>query len=160
MRIAALTACLALSAIPAVAQVQPSPERPIPGASGWMMTAVPQSACFARMQGPQADTLLAIGRGDGMVIGAGHPEWKLANGQENATLQIDSGPPHALQVSPVGNLAIVLITDPAMTKALRNAKRLDWTLPNGRFTAEVSHLGAAFDAILACTKTNAPAKAP
>ncbi|HEX4196952.1 MAG TPA: hypothetical protein VHZ26_05880 [Caulobacteraceae bacterium] len=143
-----------------MAQAQPGPESAIPGAGGWKMTSVPQSGCFARLQGPQADTLLAIGRGDGMVVGAGHPEWKLANGQENATLQIDSGPPHPLRVSPVGNLALVLITDPAMTRQLRGAKRLDWTLPNGRFTAEVSHLGAAFDAILACTKANTPAKAP
>jgi hypothetical protein len=153
MRVAAFTAWLALLAVPSLAWSQ-GPETPIHGAGAWKMTTVPQSGCFARLQGPQVDTMLAIGRDNDMTIGVGRQDWTLPNGQEAATLRVDSGPPHALKANPVGNLAIALVTDPGLTKALRNAKRIDWTLPNGKFTAEVTGLGAAFDAILACTKAN------
>ena len=50
----------------------------------------------------------------------------------------------------------MLIADPATTNELRGARRIGWVLPIGRFSADVSGLGVAFDAIRACTRTLAP----
>jgi len=69
---------------------------------------------------------------------------------------VDAGTPHQLQGSPVGNIIILLIADPATTNELRGARRIGWVLPIGRLSANVSGLGVAFDAIRACTRTLAP----
>jgi hypothetical protein len=159
MRIAAMMAGLVLLASPGLARSQGA-EQPIPNAGGWQLTSVPQSGCFARVQGAQVDTLLASNRDGKMVVGAGRPEWKLASGVEPVTLQIDDGAPHRLQGSPIGNIVIVLVTDDGMANDLRKASRLGWTLSTGRFTADVTGLGVAFDAIRACTHALAPAAAP
>jgi hypothetical protein len=155
MRIAALTLSLLLVIAPSLARSQ-GVEQPIPNAGGWRLTVVPQSGCFARLQGPQVDTLLAINRDGKMVVGAGRPEWKLPNGQEAVTLRIDDGSPYPMMASPVGNVIFGVVTSGAMTNALRNAQRLSWTLPAGRFDADIAGLGVAFDAIRACTAVTAP----
>jgi hypothetical protein len=155
MRIAALTLGLLLLAAPSLAHSQ-GVEQAIPNAGGWMLSRVPQAGCFARLQGDQVDTLLAVNRDGKMVVGAGRPEWKLASGEERLALQVDSTPPVQLKGSPVGNIVIVLINDDAMTNGLRNAQHLGWGLPNGSFSASVTGLGAAFDAIRACAAAPAP----
>jgi hypothetical protein len=131
-------------------------EQPIPGAGAWMMSSVPQSGCFARLQGDQVDTLLAVNRDGKMVVGAGRPEWKLPSGEERLALQIDGAPPVQLKGSPVGNIVIALVSDDGLADRLRRAQRLGWGLPNGSFSASVTGLGAAFDAIRACSSTLAP----
>jgi hypothetical protein len=155
MRIAAMLLGLLLLISPGLATGQGA-EQSIPNAGGWRLTRVPQSGCFARLQGEQVDTLLAVNRDGKMVLGPGRPEWKLPSGVEPVTLVIDAGTPHQLQGSPVGNIIIMLIADPATTNELRGARRIGWVLPIGRFSADVSGLGVAFDAIRACTRTLAP----
>ncbi len=147
---------LLLLAAPGLARSQGA-EQPIPGAGAWMLSSVPQSGCFARLQGVQVDSLLAVNREGKMVIGAGRPEWKLPSGEEPVSLRIDAAAPVQLKGSPVGNIVIVLITDDGMARALRNAQRLSWTLSTGPAVANVGGLGAAFDAIRACTRAQAPA---
>jgi hypothetical protein len=132
-------------------------EQPIPNAGGWRLTALPPSGCWARLQGAQVDTMVMVNRDQKMVVGAGRSDWSLPNGQRGVTLQIDSGTPQALEASPVGNLFIVLIPDGGMALALRKAERLRWTVPQGRFSAEVAGLGVAFDAVRACNHAAAPA---
>jgi hypothetical protein len=117
---------------------------------------VPQSGCFARLQGDQVDSLLAVNREGKMVIGAGRPEWKLPSGEEPVTLRIDGAAPVQLMGSPVGNIVIVLITDDGMTRALRTAQHLSWTLSTGPAVANVTGLGVAFDAIRACPPATSP----
>ncbi|HEY3889465.1 MAG TPA: hypothetical protein VGL73_12885 [Caulobacteraceae bacterium] len=150
-----MTLGLLLLAAPGLARSQGS-EQPIPGAGGWKLTHVAGSGCFARLQGEQVDTLLAINRDGKMVVGAGRPDWKLPNGQEAVTLQIDGGEPYPMQASPVVNVIFGVVPDNAMTVALRKAQRLSWTLPSGRFDANVAGLGAAFDAIRACPPATSP----
>jgi hypothetical protein len=159
MRIAAMTLGLLLLASPGLARSQGA-EQPIPNAGGWRLSSVPQSGCFARLQGDQVDSLLAVNREGKMVIGAGRPEWKLPSGEEPVTLRIDGAAPVQLKGSPVGNIIIVLITDDGMTRALRTAQHLSWTLSTGPAVANVTGLGVAFDAIGACTRTLAPPAAP
>jgi hypothetical protein len=157
MRIATLLAGLALLATPvlAVAQ-QPGPEQPIPNDGGWRLSRVAGSGCFARLQGPQVDTLLAVNKDGKMVVGAGRPDWKLPTGQEDLLLQIDGGSPYPIKASPIVNIIFGVVPDDAMTSALRKAQQLSWTMPAGRFTANVAGLGTAFDAIRACTAATAP----
>jgi len=150
---------LVLLAAPGLARSQ-GVEQPIPNAGGWRLTSVPKSGCFARVHGEQVDTVLAANRDGKMVVGAGRPEWTLPSGVEPVTLQIDDGTPRQLQGSPIGNIVIVLVTDGGITNDLRKANRLGWTLSTGRFSADVTGLGVAFDAIRACTHALAAAAAP
>jgi hypothetical protein len=155
MRIAAMTLALALLASPGLAHSQ-GDERPIANARGWTLTQVTGSGCFARLPGQQIDTLLAVNREGKMVVGAGRSDWKLPSGQEAVTLQIDSGAPYPIQASPVVNVIFGVVADSAMTAALRKAQRLTWTLPAGRFEANVAGLGVAFHAIRACPQPTSP----
>ena len=152
MRIATLLAGLALLATPALAVAQPGPEQPIANDGAWMLTHVVGSGCFARLRGPQIDTLLAVNKDGKMVVGAGRPDWKLPNGQEDVTLRIDGGEPYPIKASPVVNVIFGVVPDLAMEAALRKAQQLSWTMPAGRFTASVNGLGTAFDAIKACLR--------
>jgi hypothetical protein len=156
MRIAAITLALSLLASASLAQSQ-GDEQPIANAGGWKLVHVTGSGCFARLQGEQVDTLLAVNRDGKMVVGAGRSDWKLPSGQEAVTLQIDGGAPYPMHASPVVNVIFGVVNDNAMTTALRKAQRLSWTLPSGRFDAtSVAGLGAAFDAIRACPPAAAP----
>jgi hypothetical protein len=153
MRIAALAAGLALLGTPAlVLAQQPPPERPIPNDGGWRLSRVAGSGCFARLPGPQIDTLLAANKDGKMVVGAGRGDWNLPNAQENVTLQIDGGATYPIKASPVGNVIFGVVPDAAMETALRNARQLTWTMPAGRFTADVVGLGTAYDVIKACLR--------
>jgi hypothetical protein len=159
MRIVAAAIALILLGAPALAIAQqPGPEQPIPNDGGWRLSQVANSGCFARLQGPQVDTLLAVNRDGKMVVGAGRPDWKLPNGQEDLLLQIDGGSPYPIKASPIVNVIFGVVPDAAMTGALRKAQHLSWTMPAGRFNADVAGLGTAFDAILACTAATAPAR--
>ena len=88
-----------------------------------------------------------------MVLAAGRPDWKLPADREDVTLQIDDGASYRIQVAPIVNVVFGVVSDPAMANALRKARRLTWTLPIGRFSANVAGLGVAFDAVRACIKT-------
>jgi hypothetical protein len=153
MRIAALIASLALLAAPALAIAQqPGPEQPIPNDGGWRLSHVAGSGCFARLPGAQVDTLLAVNKDGKMVVGAGRPDWRLPNGQEDVTLQIDGGGVYPIKASPVGNVVFGVVPDQAMESLLRKAQQLTWTMPAGRFTANVAGLGTAYDVIKACLR--------
>jgi hypothetical protein len=156
MRIAAAV-CLLLLASAGVALAQtPGPETPIPGAGGWKLTAVPQAGCFARVQGAEVDTMLTVNRNGQMALGAGRPDWNIPSGDATVSLQIDSAKPVQLDASPVGNFFLVLITDNRTANALRKAHSLTWALPSGRYTADVTGLGAAFSAVRACSPPPSP----
>jgi hypothetical protein len=151
MRIAAAVICLLLLSAPGLAVGQVA-DQPIPAAAGWRLSRpVGTSGCFARLQGDQVDTLLTVTRDGKMVLAAGRPDWKFPAVQQDVTLQIDDAASYRIQAAPVVNVIFGVVGDPAMAGALRKAQRLTWTLPAGRFSAYVGGLGAAFDAVLACT---------
>ena len=153
MRIAALAAGLALLGTPAlVLAQQPPPEQPIPNDGGWRLSRVAGSGCFARLPGPQIDTLLAANKDGKMVVGAGRGDWNLPNTPEDVTLQIDGGAVYPIKASPVGNVVFGVVPDQAMESLLRKAQQLTWTMPAGRFTANVAGLGTAYDVIKACLR--------
>ena len=154
MRIAAALACLLLLAAPRLAVSQITAQ-PIANAPGWRLTRPAGNVgCFARLQGDQVDTLLSTTHGGvTMVLAAGRPDWKLPADREDVTLQIDDGAAYRIQVAPIVNVVFGVVSDPAMANALRKARRLTWTLPIGRFSADVAGLGVAFDAVRACIQT-------
>jgi hypothetical protein len=149
MRIAATAVGLMLLSPLAVAAQGET--QPIPGDSGWEMTHVDGGGCFARLAGPQVDTILTVNTKGVMALSAGHQEWKLGPGPERTIeLGIDGGAPHAVQAIPVVNFYMVLVQDPALLRAVRLAHRLTWTTPQGHYSAEVSNIGRTFDLVRAC----------
>ncbi|HEY3889327.1 MAG TPA: hypothetical protein VGL73_12185 [Caulobacteraceae bacterium] len=153
MRIAALLAGLVLLGAPALAAVpQPGPEQPIPNDGDWRLSRVAGSGCYARLPGPQVDTLLAVNKDGKMVVGAGRSDWKLPNVLEDVTLQVDGGNVYPIKASPVVNVIFGVVPDTVMEDVLRKARQLTWTTPSGRFIADVAGLGIAYDVIRACLR--------
>jgi hypothetical protein len=159
-RYAASAAALAFAAAPALAE-----ERPIPGAGGWSfvdrLPGMDGPVCHARIDGSQVDTMLIVNNDGLPVLIAGRRDWSGMSGEADAALAVDGGAPARLHVFMVNNLVVALIEDDALRQRLRAARTLDWTLPFGRFHAEVTGLGLALDAVAACAAAQrraAPAK--
>ena len=127
-------------------------ERPIPGAGEWRMLEG-DAACSARLEGSQVDTMLMANKDGELVLVAGRRDWKLPPTDQAGTLQADDHPPRKIKGDGVANLILVLIKDKRLYGELRNARQITWSLPVGRFTANVTGLGVAFDASLACQRT-------
>jgi hypothetical protein len=145
---------LALGAIlttgPALAQVP----RPIPNGGGWLLLdslpGVQKRVCSARINGPEADTMLLLNNGRVPLLAAGHADWSGHLGPADVQLSIDDDPPRALKMQMFNNLVLVLLSDDRLIERLRRAKTLTWALPFGHFRAEVDGLGVALDAVGAC----------
>jgi hypothetical protein len=147
-RLAAIAFAFGIAAAPTAAQT------PIPGAGGWLLVdTLPGSAphaCTARVAGPEADVMLLLNAEQVPVLIAGRPDWHDLGGSAEIVLSIDGEPPTRLNAHMVANLVLVLLSDAPLLRRLRSARTLDWTLPFGRFRANVSGLGTALDAISAC----------
>ncbi|MEA3044695.1 MAG: hypothetical protein QOH47_2533 [Sphingomonadales bacterium] len=155
LRAIALVAIL-LAADPAIAQAP----QPIPGAGEWLfinrLPFVDHPTCVARTNGAEVDTMLMLNNDQHPLLVAGHGDWSGLSGEVEATIAIDGSAPVHVSAGMVQNIAVVLVTDPALIGRLRSARRLEWTLPFGHFKADVTGLGVALDAIFACaTSTNA-----
>jgi hypothetical protein len=127
---------------------------PIAGAPDWLLVnGLPgaSQACTARRNGREVDTILMVNKEGGLVLMAGRADWNAPGGEVGAALSIDGGPAEPVKVLTLTSLAFLSPADEAArTQKLRAAKTLDWTLPKGRFHADVDGLGAAFDAARAC----------
>jgi hypothetical protein len=133
---------------------QAAAQSPIAGAGDWLLVdtlpgAAPH-ACTARVAGPEADVMLLLNTEQVPVLIAGRPDWHDLGGSAEIVLSIDGEPPRRLGSYTVANLVLVLLSDAPLLRRLRSARTLDWTLPFGRFRANVSGLGTALDAIAAC----------
>jgi hypothetical protein len=151
---AALDAAARCAGAPTLSEQVETPPQPIPGAGGWTLirnvAGLSQRACSARIRGPQIDTILLRNNDGQMVLMGGHPEWATWGAEVPLQLSIDGGPATALKAQSVDNLIAVLVEDPALAKRLRGAHAIEWTIPTGRVRGEVSGLGVAFDAVVAC----------
>ncbi len=149
MRSATAIICLLLAALPLAARAQGFTS-PIPGDGDWTLTKVPTGGgCFARLAGPQVDTMVMVNRDDKLVLSIGRQDWNLPAGDTKVQLQIDGGAPHLLAASPVGNIVLVVI-DNALRDPVLKARNLSWTLPQGRYSAPVTGIGRAFAAVIPC----------
>ena len=92
-----------------------------------------------------------------MVLIGGHSDWATWGGDVRLQLSIDGTPPVRIAASTANNLIAVLVKDPGLEQRLRSAHSLEWTIPTGRVRGDVTGLGAAFDAVVACA-TGAPAR--
>lgn len=125
---------------------QPAPARHV---GKWLLNERGQ-ACAARLVGDQADTLLMLNKAGALVLAAGHGDWTGLKGQAPISLSIDGAIPEALNATMMNEIVLTLVTDPDMVERLRRAHSLSWDLPSGHYTAKVSDLGKALDAISAC----------
>lgn len=166
--IKALFEIVLIAILPAAGPAFAQAPQPIPGAGEWLfvdrLPFVDHPTCVARTNGAEVDTMLMLNNDRQPILVAGHGDWSGLSGEVEAMIAIDGGPPVHVSAGMVQNIAVVLVTDPALIGRLRSARRLEWTLPFGHFKADVTGLGMALDAIVACaTSTNAqgqPLSAP
>jgi len=128
--------------------------QPIAGAGSWMLQrrlpGMPGLVCTIRTEGPEANTTILLNNDRRPVLIIGRGDWSGHMGEARATLSIDGGRPIRLEAAMLQSIVLVLI-EPALLDRLRAAQTLDWTLPFGRFRANVAGLGTAFDALSGCT---------
>lgn len=158
---AALDAVARCAGVPTLAEQDETPPQPIAGGGRWMlstsMPGVAGRACSARVAGDQIDTILLRNNDGQMVLIGGHSDWATWGGDVPLQLSIDGGAATRLTASTANNLIAVLVKDPGLEQRLRSAHSLEWTIPTGRVRGDVTGLGAAFDAVVACA-TGAPAR--
>jgi hypothetical protein len=144
---------------PNLVEIEKSRPPLIPGAGEWRLVANMPSApgaCSARVNGPEADTVMLLARDGVLVFGPAHPDWEGSGAEAKVAVAIDGGPAETVTALSLSNLVLTRVEDKGLVARLRKAKTLDWTLPNGRFHTEVAGLGAALDRITAC-QPKAPA---
>ena len=139
-------------------------QSPIPGARDWLLVdrlpGNPGHACTARAEGPEADTMLLLNRRNVPILAAGRADWRDLGGPAEISLSIDGEAPRRLSAYMVANLVLTELADAALVERLRAARTLDWTLPFGRFRANVSGLGTALDRIGACVAARGASSDP
>jgi hypothetical protein len=139
--------------------VQTSAPPPSPAAGDWTLSdaSVGTDWCVMRRRGEQVDTVLMLNREGRLILGAGKPSWsESADSSAEATLAVDGGPPRAVKVSLLQNLALTLVQDGALSRQLRGASKISWSLPQGDFHADVAGLGPAVDALRVCMRQRHP----
>jgi hypothetical protein len=136
--------------------------KPIAGAGGWtLFDRTPDGPpCVARLAGGQIDTELMPDERPGVfVLGARRPGWASWGHAIRIGLSIDGAKPSRMTAWSLLNGVLLRMAGPARPERLRGASTLDWTLPTGRFHADVTGIGAAFDAVKACRQRHARRRA-
>ena len=105
--------------------------------------------CAARLAGDEIDTMLILNRNDQLILVAGRADWHGSESKE-IRLRIDSFELEHLQVSAFNDLLLLPISDDAIIKRLKVAKDLYWTLPSGKYHAEITGLGDALEWVHRC----------
>jgi hypothetical protein len=135
-------------------------QTPVPNGGAWMIASPGQAIeCTARVNGPQIDTMLTANNAGKMVLVAGRADWNNPGATAPASLQIDAKKPRKVSGNYVANLYLVLVADDGLLKDLESAHQLTWTFKIGKFQADVTGLGTAFEAVRAC-KASLPASPP
>jgi hypothetical protein len=119
---------------------------------GWRVEPVPEApgSCKARRAGAELNLTLLINKVGKPVLVISRPEWSNGGDKAATTVSIDGGAPQALEMMPLGPLYLGLIDDPALAEAFKTGKSVVWTVPQGRFRAEIAGLGQAAEDIRAC----------
>ena len=150
MRFAVLAAVLLVGAS---AEASPA----VQTVSGWVVTQVTPGGggCSAKQSGDQVDTFVAFAKGnDGdLMLIAAWPEWRLGSDRfVSAHLAVDAAEALPIDVYLKSNLAIYLPIDAAIEHKLLEAKTLRWHFPWGDFTAEVTGISDAAEAVCQCNR--------
>jgi hypothetical protein len=138
---------------PAAARIRPDGSFALRG-----MDEIPapgERPCRAIRHGETVNTRLLRSNADRMVLIASWHTWSRTEYPVSGSFAIDGGQPVAVIGYSIGPLFMVRIDDPLLHQALRDARTLTWRLPWGDFTADVTGLGAAFDALAPCPGDNA-----
>lgn len=106
--------------------------------------------CRALWEGRTVNTRLLRARDGTMVLIASWPTWDRTGHPISGTLAVDGGEPVVISGASIGPLFLMRVDDDALYQRLREARLLQWSLPWGEFSTEISGLGAAFDAIDVC----------
>ena len=145
----------------ALAAAAPPADEPVPiaGAGDWKLVeqlpGVSHPVCHARINGPEADTMLMLNNDRLPILVAGRADWRELLGEADVSLSIDGGPPIGLKMQMFNNLVMKLVDDKALLGRLRRARTLDWAFPFGRFRANVSGIDVALDALASCARRHA-----
>jgi hypothetical protein len=131
---------------------------PVPGAPNWTLVDSAPRDCWAETGAgahfPMGDTMhikvMRNNRGNLIVAGA-RPDWRNTGSLEFA-MRIDAGPAQPMRGSGAMSLVLTEIEDPGLEQSLRDATRLVWQMPWGNFTASVSGLGTAYEAVADCKR--------
>jgi hypothetical protein len=155
-----------IAALAALAALSPSSERqaqgtppgveaaPIPGAGSWMLQTrlptLPGRVCTVRVQGEEASTTIILNNDGKPLIILARPDWNRTGKETALTVSIDGGAPIPREADMVANLVLVPMFDEGAMQQLRSARTLEWSLSLGRVRTNVTGLGGAYDALLAC----------
>jgi hypothetical protein len=118
---------------------------------GWTLADL-GSACAARLNGNEVDTMLSINDKDQVLLVAGRRDWSFSAGDVKLTLQFDSQPPRSFAAKRWNNLVLLVLADDKDVVGLRKASSIKWHLPDGDYSAKLHDVGSALDAASACTK--------
>lgn len=124
----------------------------IQNVSGWVVTQVTPGGCTGRRAGAEVNTSFLINDRDRVVLMTARPEWRLEPKAIKATLTIDDQPPIAVSVD---SLMVMVLFEPetaAFENRLLAAKTLQWHYPWGDFTADVTGIANAVEAVRQCNK--------
>jgi hypothetical protein len=118
--------------------------------AGWQFRSMGGVVCRAVLRGDTIDTQLMRSGEGGLVLVAGFPGQLLPVGDTKLTLAIDGGAASDMTGQAIGGIVLVVPLDAAQAAQIKAAQTLKWHFPWGDFTAAVTGLGAAFDAIAVC----------
>jgi hypothetical protein len=150
MRRAACVALLLAVSAPALA------DEPVRGTSNWTLVDSVTADCWAETgngasfaPGDTIHVKVMFNDRDRVILMGARPDWRRL-GPVAFGLSIDGGDPEIMRGNNANSLVIVEIDDPGLVERLRAASRIEWQLPWGAFSADVSGLGLALDAVDDC----------
>ena len=140
------TAAAALAAF--VLAASPAAARP----AGWTVVPAPglKGQCLARLKGPQVNLSLVRTEGGAMQLSVGKRNWNLTAGANaEMTMAIDGAPPVTVNAVALGPVIMAPLEE-SLSRRLRDARIVEFTVSPGRFRVEVAGLGRAWDDAAAC----------
>ena len=148
--------CLACALAVLLAASAPAfADEPVRGAPNWTLIDSVTADCWAETGNganfAPGDTIhikVMFNDRDRVILMGARPDWKRL-GPVAFGLSIDGGDPEIMRGNNANSLVITEI-DPALVDRLRAASRIEWQLPWGAFSANVSGLGIALDAVDDC----------
>jgi hypothetical protein len=131
-------------------------DEPVEGAPNWTLIDSVSADCWAETgYGPNfapGNTIHAkvmFNERDRVLLIGARPDWRNL-GTIAFGLSIDGSDPALMRGAGANSLVIVEIDDPALLARVREANRIEWQLPWGAFSANVTGLGLALDAVDDC----------
>jgi hypothetical protein len=92
-----------------------------------------------------------LNRSGDLILVAGRADWSVSGSQEIG-LRIDGFQLEHLAASAFNNLVLLEVSDQSVLQRLKVAKDLYWSLPSGKYHADVTGLGDALSWLRQCER--------